>query len=551
MGNVKDSGTAPATQRERLLEIERCAQSGRHAEAAALAQAARADGLEHPLIYNLLALKLELEGRIPQAEELLRRAVTIAPLDLPARNALGLSLLRMERFPEALAQFETLLAIDPTVAFAHTGRGGALAGLGRLSAAEASFGRALELDPRQPVALAGLARIGATRGDYPQARTAAGKALRHLPDLPDAVLTLAEIELGEGCFGLAESRLRGQLSQGGLAPRIRAHACSLLGDALDAQGRAAEAFAAYTRCNETLREVHAPQFGAQPGAIRYVHKLIESLQSTEASAWRSRPGSPAVPDPVSGHVFVLGFPRSGATLLQVILEGHPRVSSLEDPELLVEGVRRFMQRPEDLARLVDSPPAVLDALRAAYWERVAQVGGDVSGKVLVDKDPLNTLKLPLIARLFPHAKIVFACRDPRDVVLGCFRHRFRMSAPAYELLTVRGAADYYDAVMRLLMEYTRLLPLEICLVRHEDVVTDFAREMRRLCEFVGLEWVAPMGDFALRTQRRAILTPSTAQLVKGLDAAGLGRWRRYREHLQPVLPKLDPWVTQFLYGNPA
>ena len=63
-----------------------------------------------------------------------------------------------------------------------------------------------------------------------------------------------------------------------------------------------------------------------------------------------------------------------------------------------------------------------------------EAGIDVAGKVFVDKHPLNTLKLPLIARLFPHAKILFACRDPRDVMLSCFRHRFQMSAPIYELL---------------------------------------------------------------------------------------------------------------------
>jgi hypothetical protein len=160
---------------------------------------------------------------------------------------------------------------------------------------------------------------------------------------------------------------------------------------------------------------------------------------------------------------------------------------------------------------------------------------------------LNTLKLPLIARLFPDAKILFACRDPRDVVLSCFRHRFRMNAPMYELLSIEGAARYYEAVMQFLIRAMTLLKLDACLVRHEDVVTGFAREMKRICRFLNIEWVPAMGDFALRTRDRAVLTPSTAQLARGLRTEGVGQWRRYRTQLAPVKDRLEPWCKRFYY----
>jgi hypothetical protein len=122
-----------------------------------------------------------------------------------------------------------------------------------------------------------------------------------------------------------------------------------------------------------------------------------------------------------------------------------------------------------------------------------------------------------------------------------------MSAPIYELLTVEGAASYYDAVMQLLVTLTRVLTLDTCLVRHEDLVTEFAREMKRICAYLGLEWAPAMGDFALRTKSREVLTPSTAQLVRGLSTEGLGHWRRYRTQLAKVLPVLEPWVKRFYY----
>ena len=122
-----------------------------------------------------------------------------------------------------------------------------------------------------------------------------------------------------------------------------------------------------------------------------------------------------------------------------------------------------------------------------------------------------------------------------------------MSAPIYELLTIEGAARYYDAVMQLLIRLMDSLTVDTCLVRHEDLVSEFEREMKRICKFLELEWVPAMGDFALRTRKREVLTPSTAQLVRGLNTEGLGQWRRYRTRLAPVQALLDPWVRRFYY----
>jgi tetratricopeptide (TPR) repeat protein len=537
----------PLLDTQTLRAIQSAAQSGRHAEAAELAEAARAGGLEHPLIYNVLALELESNGRLPEAEAMLQRAVRLAPNDPSSRNALGLCLLRFERPEEALAQFDAVVARQPSLAFAHANRGHALAALRRNRDAELSFRRALDLDPHQGAALAGLAHIESSRGAYAAARRWAEQALQLIPGHPQTQLSLAASELGEHEPRAAESRLRGLLLRDDLEPLLRAYASGLLGDALDAQERTAEAFAAYSLCNRTLRELHAPRFESAPRALDFARELVRVLQRVDREAWRTPPSDPLRTDPASGHVFILGFPRSGTTLLEVVLEGHPQVVSLEEHESLIDGVQEFMRRPEDLERLASAAPERLEALRRSYWRRVADAGIEVRGRVFVDKNPLNTLKLPLIARLFPEARVLFACRDPRDVVLSCFRHRFRMSAPLYELLRLEDGAAYYDAVMRFFIECARVLPLDVSLVRHEDVVGGFEREIQRVCGFLGIEWVPAMRDIARRTERREILTPSAAQLARGLNRKGVGRWQRYREPLQPVLPLLAPWIGHFHY----
>jgi tetratricopeptide (TPR) repeat protein len=529
-----------------LREIHDEARLGRHARAAELAEAALRDGLQHPLLFNLSALQQEQLGHMDEAESLLRRGVALAPDDIACRNALGLCLLRREKPDEALTEFDHVLQLNPDLAFAHSSRGTALASLGQSPAAQQSFERAVALDPGQVAALCGLAGLAAARGAYVQARAFAERALALAPGFSDALIALAMADHGERRYADAEARIRTVLASRDLGAVERSHAHGLLGDVLDAADRRSEAFARYCACNEGLRAHYRSRYAQTPTAMAYAESIVRFFDTADKSAWRPRPEAARQP---ARHIFLLGFPRSGTTLLEVVLEGHPQVVSLEEQELLIDSVRRYMRRAGDLSSLQQASPSDLEGLRAAYWRRVAGFGVEVAGKIFVDKHPLNTLKLPLIAQLFPEAKVLFACRDPRDIVWSCFRHRFRMSAPIYELLTLDGAARYYDVTMRLAVRWMSHFRLDACLVRHEDLVTEFAREMKRICAFLDLDWAPGMGDFAKRTGERPVLTPSTAQLVRGLNTEGVGQWRRYREFLGPVLPLLDPWVKKFYYDD--
>jgi hypothetical protein len=280
--------------------------------------------------------------------------------------------------------------------------------------------------------------------------------------------------------------------------------------------------------------------------LAYTQALIAAMGNV-SPRWLTNSVPEATSADPLGHVFLLGFPRSGTTLLEVVLDGHPQVASIEEHELLCDAVLRFMREPLDLEPLARADESELHALRAAYWDRVRQAGIDTAGKVFVDKHPLNTLKLPLIARLFPRAKILFACRDPRDVVLSCFRRRFKMNPAMYELLTLPGAAAFYDAVMGFADKVRPLLELDWRVVRYESLVNDLPQETRAICEFLRLEWVAGMGDFATRVQAREHATPSTAQLARGLERSGLEQWRHYAAPLRPILPVLKHWVERLGY----
>jgi len=532
-----------------LREVLRLAQARDFERAGALARAALAEGFEHPLLLNVVATTLEQEGRFADAAQLLERAVELAPQDIGARNALALCLQRLDRPAEALVQVDILLNQHPELGFAHANKGNALIALGFLARARASHLRAVELEPGNVSAMASLASIASHRGNHEEARSWAQQVLAKIPNFPDAVISLAAAELAGGELARAESLLTSLLADPRVAEIDAARAGGLLGDVLDAGGRYEDALAAYTACNTALRRIYT-QFAGKTSLTEYARDLMSTV-SNRADAFQGKAQTvPSGPD-VSEHVFLLSFPRSGTTFLEVVLDGHPRVASLDEHELLIDAVRELMADPRDLGALIHASEADLQRLRDAYWQRVREGEVDVSGKVFVDKYPMNTLKLPLIARLFPSAKILFVQRDPREVVLACFRRRFRTNPSTYELLTLPGAAALYDITMGVGELMRPVFGANWRDVRYETLVADFGPQTRAICEFLGLEWIEGLDDFAQRARERERSTPSTAQLARGLDRSRPVHWQHYRAALEPVLPTLTKWVERFGYGAGA
>src|SRR5262249_38672612 len=166
-----------------------------------------------------------------------------------------------------------------------------------------------------------------------------------------------------------------------------------------------------------------------------------------------------------------------------------------------------------------------------------------------DKAPAETASLPLVAHLFPAAKVLFAMRDPRDVVLSCFRQAFQMNALTYAFTDLAETVAAYDATMRLAEAYRPVLPRALRGVRHEALVAAFEAELGAVAVWLGLKLDPAMLDVAATSRRRQVRTPSAAQVREGLNARGIGRWRAYEANLAPVLPVLSPWARRFGYED--
>jgi tetratricopeptide (TPR) repeat protein len=531
----------PELDRARLRAVHGALTAGDMATAGKLAEDALNDGIDHPMVLNLVAGRREEEGRFEEALALLRRALAAAPEAVGVMNAIGLLLTRTGDHEEAVAAFTQALTKEPRFAPALANRATALMALARLNEARADYEAAAAIDPGNLIAANGMAALALRRGEPAEAARLAKIVLAREPDFPAAVSTLAGADIAGGRPAEAEAALARMLGDKRVDPVDRALGAGLRGDALDALGRHGEAFEAWREANALQRDHYAPVYGDRPGTLALVRDLTAALAGRRIpAAWGHGGRSPA-----KSHVFLVGFPRSGTTLIEQVLEEHPEVTTLAEKECLIDATRDWLADADRFARFCEADDEALERYRAAYWRRVAEEGADPNGRVFVDKHPFNTFKLPLIARLFPDARVLFARRDPRDTVLSCFRHRFQMTDPVWQMLTLEGTAELYDATMKMAEASEEAFGLFTHDVRLEALIADFDGETKAVCAFIGVPWDEGMRDFAAGVKERGVFTPSGPQLAQGLNAQGVGKWRDYAAEMEAVLPVLAPWVEKF------
>jgi len=545
------SSSAPDQGPQRLSALVALLNAGRGeaaaSHAAAHAAAMIADGLIHPLPLGVLAQAHQREGRFDEAIALHQRRVPLMGEDPSGWAALASCLYAARRPEAALQAWDEALLLAPGDPRLLSGKAGVAHNLGALGEAQALYRQALAGAPELLEARFGLAQLALETGDQAQATTLSAALARDHPAHPAVNRLSARIALNQGDFAAADALLSRLLAAPGLAPAQQAEALLLRSEVLDAADKPAEAFAAAAEGKRLQHALYAERAAGREGETAKLNRLADWFKTTDAGPWREAAGSSAGAQGAETHVFLVGFPRSGTTLLEQVLAGHPGVVSLEEAPTLAEPYDALMTTPQALEHLAHLAPLEADAWRARYWDEVKRLGADVSGRLFLDKAPAGTLYLPLIAKLFPRAKVLFAVRDPRDVVLSCFRNSFQLNALTYAFTDLAQTAACYGACMAMAEVYRTALPLDLREVRHERLVEDFDAEVGEICDFLGIEATAGMADIAATAAGRTVRTPSARQVRAGLNRGGLARWRAYADELAPAMLALAPWVKRFGY----
>ena len=519
-----------------------------------LATEAVADGHEATLLFNLAAYGHEQAGRFIESLDLLTRARAMDPYDPLILNAIGQSLSQQGRNRDSIEAFQGALAIDPRLAPAHHGLGLAFGVAGDGYRARFHLEQAVTLAPAFPDPLGSLSAVAFKAKSYDEARGLAERALVMNPAQTSAVHTLAMLDQHEGRDDHAERRIRELLARGGLAPLHEASVRKLLGDILAGREEWSAAWEAYASANRLTRVTYRSQFDRPDveSGVAYTQRMLSYFRAAPAEPWKRSPlGKPSGPlssEEPSRHVFLMGMHRSGTTLLEQVLASHPDACALEERRTIEDAAWTFLRDDEGVDRLAEISESEALWRRRDYWRTVRGFGVDPAGKVFVDKMPLSSLWLPYIAKLFPDARILFAIRDPRDVVLSCFRLLFQVNPLMYEYTDIERASLLYDGVLALMEVYGAKMDLTLRYCRNEDLIGDFDSETQAICAHLGISWSPKMRDFVDTASRRDIRTPSASQVARGLNDSGVGQWRVYAEQMQPARAILAPWVRRFGYA---
>ncbi|MFM5931063.1 MAG: tetratricopeptide repeat-containing sulfotransferase family protein [Novosphingobium sp.] len=520
--------------------------------AAALAQSRSAiaagtgDGYDH----MILALGAQAQGQSGEAEALFERALALSPGDPSVLTGYAKFLREAGRLSEGLRACDAALAITTQYPDAWIERGAILGAGGSSRAASESYARAIALNPGATAAHAGLAAIAAREGDADSARHHGSRALALDPANAIAASALATVALEEGCAEEAVSLLEPVIAARPEPSFDRSLAAGFLGDARHRLGQHEAAFAAYSLCKADFAAIHAHRDPDRMRHRAFVEAIHDGLSAMEVTAPSARAIQP--PSAARRHVFLLGYPRSGTTLMENVLASLPGAAALEerptlqavDEAVLSGDAETIIAR---LAAFAQAPEEEVDDFRQAYWRKVTEAGVPAGAGLFIDMDPLKATRLPLIQRLFPDARVLIMRRDPRDVVWSCFKTQFAMTSGTLDYTTLEDTARHYDAMMRLTELARSTLPIHAMEVRYDQLVRDFEATTRAVCAFIGMDWSDAVLRFDRTARERGVATASVGQVRKGLYD-GTRQWEPYARWLEPVLPILQPWIDRFGYA---
>ena len=321
-------------------------------------------------------------------------------------------------------------------------------------------------------------------------------------------------------------------------PSSRAQLIGQVNDRLGNFDVAFEAFAQMNRLDSLTIE------DSEGKAERYVSAMNERRTKVLTAEWVSR--WPDAPPPEREPAFLVGFPRSGTTLLDTLLMNDPGVAVSEENPMLTNISRKI----GSFERVADLGADEVAQLRRTYFDEAERYVPNSSGLMLLDKFPFGLGAVPLIHRLFPTAPIIFMARHPCDVVLSCFMNRFQPTDIGSAFLTLEGTARLYDSMLRLWTRSRELLPLRVLDARYESLVADPKPEMQRVAEFLGIGWSDDLIDNRPAAERRGFIkTPSYSQVTEPIYQRAVERWRNYSEQLRPALPILQPWIDLLGYES--
>ena len=481
-----------------------------------------------------------------QAEQIYRQVLNSQPNNIYASNYLGVIALQKGYIDAAIDLFNKTIAADPGYADAYNNLGSAYVQACDSDSAIQSFLKAVSLDQSYVEAFYNLATLFEKKNDVVKARDYLDKVWQLGCPRERSLLLEAKILYREENIELAlEKVLEIDLSK--KDDELVAEILFFRGKMFDHLNKVDEAILDFINANKLARQNSEKNIDGDL-FFNEIELCSREFKKEWVQSW-----SPIVPNPKDypSPVFLVGFPRSGTTLLDQILGSHPEIDVLEEKPLvdsLIQDLKGAGSYPHVLENLTMQQ---VEDLREKYWAEAEDFLGKrlPEGGILVDKQPFNITKIGTILRIFPDAKIILALRHPLDVCLSSFMQNFSLNKAMINFTSLAGAANAYVKSIDLWRQYTEVFEPNCHMVKYENVVENFEIEVRELISFLEIEWNDLVLSYHERVteSKKTISTPSFRDVSKPIFSRAKYRWQRYRKHLMPEIEKLSGHIAYFGY----
>ena len=306
----------------------------------------------------------------------------------------------------------------------------------------------------------------------------------------------------------------------------------LAGDINEKHKRYSEALRTYQKMNAVFLTKHPLDYSA----LKHVKDCIKDLKKIKNVQKCKIDTRPA-------H-FLVGFPRSGTTLLNSVLNIHTRVGVFEENNAL-EKVYNKIGKPLPTQTINFSKKERFE-LQDMYF-RYLDNETDNSGKILIDKMPLN-LSLTFFAEcIFDSPKFILSIRDPRSCCFSCFTQLFEPNHYMLYMQSHDTIQKLYISMLEIFYLSTKTFQSDTLEIRYEDLILKTSDTVSSILSFLNLEEEDDFKNFYKRPFIRSdVRTPSYSQIRKPISSDFIDTWRKFPLD-KALYDKLEYWIKKFGY----
>ena len=530
---------------QQLNSLLKYYQAGRYIDVEKLSISITQEFPEHPFAWKVLAVVLNQNGKLRESLVASQKSVQLEPQDSAAHNNLGNTLQELGRLNEAEVSYREAITLKPDYAEAYSNLGNILKELGRLEESEASYRKAITLKPDFADAYLNLCELLENSNKLAETLLVIKIAkVKVVEKEADFLFYEALILFREENYEIAE-RLIKRINKDEIQEKRKINFLKLKANIYHYRKDYKLAFETFNDMNESVKDSHEykkqePEmyFNQQKKSIFQIEQLQrKSSYKIETQATWLQP------------TFLIGFPRSGTTLLDTILSSHSKINVAGEKQMLQKMESELGHFPK-ISMIEEIDNELAETLSGLYFKELKKHCSLEENNVAIDKLPLNILKVPLINKIFPKAKFILALRHPFDCVMSCWMQNFKMNAPMANMVDLDRVVDFYCTAMKILNLCEKRYVLNIHRVRYEDLVLNFEGEVSNILQFLNLKWEEKLRNYQATALEKGIIdTPSYSQVVKPIYKTSSYRWKNYEKYLEPYKVQLAPWLQEYGYLN--